>query len=100
MEGHQRIGKKFLVTGSRHELGGWDLSKAVPLNETGFCVSGKIYREVTVDIPNLIKSFTYRIVGVDDRGKLMSVTEFSEGSTLPNAKTVYCQEKMMKPSTQ
>ena len=96
LRGDQHQGQHFYVTGSRPELGGYDIEKAVPLTEihTGSC--GDLYRQAEVRLPRGIKRFSFRIIGLDDNGKLVSVSQFKDGTTLPNHQRIFTEIKLQR----
>ena len=94
LNGEHHLGHRFYVTGSRHELGGWDMSKAVPLTYGRCKVTGETYKMAEIDMPSRIKSFTFRMIGVDRNGRLVSITSYDEGNTIPGQQHVYTQSSL------
>ena len=69
------------------------MEKAVPLVDVQCGATGEVYKQAEVDMPSRIKAFTFRMIGVDANGKLVSVTTIEEGNTMPDQEHTYIQTR-------
>ena len=95
---HRDLKDRIFLSGSRREMGSWDIHKAVPLSDMGPSLNRRDYHNYQLDLmlPANIKKFHFRFVTLDAKNEMDQVGALRVGNSFRQSADTYSEFRLSK----